>query len=286
MDAKFKFIPLQFNWVAIHPKPIGVVQFIGGAFFGTFPTIFYRYILRRLFEQGYTIIALPYRFTFRHWSVAIGLVKELRELRKAILEEAKRLGYDYNIYEEDPTSEKGNYFWLAHSLGNKYIALLELLSDLEKKKIQEVLGECVGEDQYQEIEDCLRGVDLKEISLRNQPSILMAPAITGIESAIPISALADFIKGLGFDVKPTVEQTYCLIKCSRLFNLIGLIAFQNDDIARETVSWLLDKKNLPKGPAEFAELPGGHLAPLDFSKVKSKVANEVIEFLTKLQKKL
>ena len=217
MNAKFKFIPLQFNWVAIHPKPVGVIYFIGGVFFGTFPTIFYRYLLKQLFEERYTIIALPYRFTFRHWSVSIELVKELGELRKAILAEAKWLGYDYTIYEEEPTSEKPNYYWLAHSLGNKYIALLELLSDLDETDIQDVLGNCVGQDQYQEIENALKGVDLKDISLKNQPSILMAPAITGLESAIPIPALANLFKKIGLDVKPTVEQTFCLIKNSRLF---------------------------------------------------------------------
>ncbi|MFM7790795.1 MAG: DUF1350 family protein, partial [Microcystis panniformis] len=49
MTAEFKFIPLQFNWVAINPKPIGVVYFIGGAFFGTFPNLFYRYLLKQVF---------------------------------------------------------------------------------------------------------------------------------------------------------------------------------------------------------------------------------------------
>jgi hypothetical protein len=59
MTPEFKFIPLQFNWVAINPKPIGVVYFIGGAFFGTFPNLFYRYLLKQVFERGYTIIAIP-----------------------------------------------------------------------------------------------------------------------------------------------------------------------------------------------------------------------------------
>ncbi len=283
MEAKFKFIPLNFNWVAIHPQPIGVVQVIGGAFFGTFPTIFYRYLLRRLFEQRYTIIAVPYRFTFRHWSVAIGLVRDQSELLQAILTEAKRRGYEYKLYEEEPTSEKGNYFWLGHSLGTKYIALLELLSDLEEEKIQQELGKCVGEDQCQEIKDSLRGIPLKDISLKNQPSLLMAPAITGIESAIPIPVLANLVKRLGLDVKPTVEQTHCLIKGSRLFNLIGLIAFSQDDIARETVSWL--QRNLSNKPV-FSELPGKHLTPLGFRQGDSQLAEEVIQFLKVLKQRV
>jgi hypothetical protein len=48
METKIRFQPLSFSWVAIHPNPKGVVQFIGGAFFGTFPTVFYRYFLAGL----------------------------------------------------------------------------------------------------------------------------------------------------------------------------------------------------------------------------------------------
>lgn len=108
-----------------------IAYFIGGAFFGTFPTLFYRYLLTNLFNKGYTLVALPYRFTFRHWSVAISLVKDQETLKAAMIDEAKHRDYDYSIYEEDPTSKKDNYFWLGHSLGCKYIALLELLSDLD-----------------------------------------------------------------------------------------------------------------------------------------------------------
>ncbi len=288
MEAKFKFRPIHFNWVAIHPQPIGIVHVIGGAFFGTFPTIFYRYLLRRLFEQGYTIAALPFRFTFRHWSVAIGLVKDQRELRKAISVEAKRLGYEYEIYEEQPTAEKPNHFWLAHSVGCKYIALLELLSDLEERDIQEILGDCAGLSQSQQIENSLRGVDLKEISLKNQPSILLAPVIAGIESAVPLPALAELVKKLGLDVQPNVKQTRCLINRSNLFNLTEAISFGEDDIAssteigedgepKGTVEWL--QEHLPR--VKFSQLPKRkHLAPLGFRDGDSEIADRVIQLLT------
>lgn len=280
MQSTFKFLPLQFGWVAIHPKPVGVVQFIGGAFFGSFPTLFYRYLLQKIYDQGYTIIALPYRFTFRHWSVAIGLVREQRALRQAILDEAKRRNYEYKIYQEDPTSASKNYFWLGHSLGNKYIALLELLTDLETKSEKEILGDCVGSDQYQEIEDRLKGVDFKDISLLNQPSILMAPAITGIESAIPVKAVANFVKRLGLDVKPSVEETHCLIKGSQLFGLMGLISFTKDKIAKDTVDWL--KQNLPHKPAQTAELPGEHLTPMGYRRGDAALVETVLQFLKAL----
>lgn len=287
MDTKLEFKPINFNWVAIHPRPIGIVNFIGGAFFGTFPTIFYRYIFKQLFRQGYTIVALPFRFTFRHWSVAIALVRDREQLRRGIIAEAKRLGYEYKIYEEKPISSNPNHFWLAHSLGCKYIALLELLTELEHREIREFLGDCVGEEQAADLERSLQGVDFEEISLRNQPSILLAPVISGIESAIPVPALADLVKKLGLDVQPTVKQTRCLINKSDLFGLTAAIAFAKDKIASNpdigddgepigTVQWL--QKHVPA--IKFSQLPDrGHLAPLGFRNGDRRLVEEIIKLL-------
>ena len=287
METKLKFRPLHFNWVAIHPKPIGVVHFIGGAFFGTFPTIFYRYILRRLYQQGYTIVVLPFRFTFRHWSVAISLVRDRERLRQAIIAEAKRLGYESQIYEEKPVSQRPNHFWLAHSLGCKYIALLELLTELEHRETREFLGDCAGAEQAADIEHSLRGVDFKEISLKNQPSVLLAPVISGIESAIPIPAVANLIKNLGLDVQPDVRQTRCLINKSSLFGLTAAIAFAKDKIASNPE---LDSDGEPKGTVEwlqkhvhsivFSKLEKrNHFAPLGFRSGDRQLGDEIINLL-------
>ena len=287
METKLKFRPMHFNWIAMHPQPIGVVHFIGGAFFGTFPTIFYRYILRQLYLQGYTIVVLPFRFTFRHWSVAIALVRDRQQLRQAMITEAKRLGYEYKIYEEEPISQKPNHFWLAHSLGCKYIALLELLTELEHRETREFLGNCAGASQATDIENSLKGVDFEEISLKNQPSILLAPVISGIESAVPVPALAELMKKLGLDVQPTVKQTRCLINKSSLFGLTAAIAFAKDKIASNpnldsdgepigTVQWL--QKHVPA--IKFSELPNrGHLAPLGFHSGDGQLADEIINSL-------
>ena len=287
METKLKFRPMHFNWVAIHPRPIGVVHFIGGAFFGTFATIFYRYILRRLYQQGYTIAVLPFRFTFRHWSVAIALVRDREQLRQAMIREAKRLGYKYQIYEEEPISQKPNHFWLAHSLGCKYIALLELLTELEHRETREFLGNCAGASQATDIENGLKGVDFEEISLKNQSSILLAPVIAGIESAIPVPALAELVKKLGLDVQPTVKQARCLINKSSLFGLTAAIAFAKDKIAsnpeldsdgepKSTVEWL--QKHVPA--IKFSKLPKRrHFAPLGFRSGDRQLADEMINLL-------
>lgn len=42
-------------------KPYGVIHFLGGAFVGAAPHITYRYLLESLCQQGYVIVATPYR---------------------------------------------------------------------------------------------------------------------------------------------------------------------------------------------------------------------------------
>jgi hypothetical protein len=57
--------------------------------------------LNKVFDAGYTIISLPFRFTFNHWSVTISLVKEQYVIRREIVKEVRNLGYDYNVYLKD-----------------------------------------------------------------------------------------------------------------------------------------------------------------------------------------
>jgi Protein of unknown function (DUF1350) len=264
MNAEFRFSPLSFSWVAIHPHPKGVVQFIGGAFFGTFPTVFYRYLLRQVFEAGYTVIALPFQFSFRHWSLAVGLLREQDELRREIALAAQHLGYESDLYQD-----KTRYFWMGHSLGCKYIALLEFLSD---DRWPTLLETCADTRQIEQIEQAI--ADLDAVSIKGQPSLLLAPDISDTESAIPIRALAQLLDRFQLGVLPTRKQTQCLVDQSDLFNLTGLISFDHDSIAGSTanpgqkpytendVLWLLTQLKRRAFPLLYQEIAGKHLEPL------------------------
>lgn len=272
MNASFRFQPISSSWVAIHPAPKGVVQFIGGAFFGTFPTIFYRHFLSKLFAEGYTIIALPFRFSFRHWPIAISLFKEQAVLRKEITEIANRLGYEHNVYQE-----KNNYFWIGHSLGCKYVTLLEFLSDEAWIK---VVAQCVedSKSQYQQIEDSIKEVGLERPSIKGQPSLLIAPDISNTESAVPkpLAFIAHFLDRIKLGVLPTREQTQCFIANSNLFNLTALISFYKDAIAgsetdkdkdeerkkNSDVLWMIEHLKQGTFPILHKEIPGKHLEPV------------------------
>jgi len=120
-DANLLFSNIYSSWVLINPKPKGVIYFIGGAGFGSFPTVFYRYLLRRIFQAGYTVVALPYRFTLNHWSVAINLVKDAKPLRESIKAEAirrnnilgKEIYGNLDLYSDPKKFRQGDYFWLG-----------------------------------------------------------------------------------------------------------------------------------------------------------------------------
>ncbi len=276
----FRFQPHSHSWVALHPQPKGVIQFIGGAFFGTYPTLFYRRLLRHFYHSGYTVVALPFRFTFSHWSIALNLLEEHYAIRKSMIEAAGRLPN----YQTDVYLDAANYYWVGHSLGCKYIALLELLSNP-----QEIFSDyCddigIDAEQWKMIERSLqqlsttlrhletdvhkmtgKSVNYGQPSIWHEVSLLLAPAITDLDGAIPLKSLERlFSKVLA--VCPTVAQTHELIGRSELFNLTHLIQFSDDAIARPTCQKLIQEQpNIT-----HASLLGKHLAPLGW---KNEPAN-------------
>lgn len=299
MSLSLRFQAVSNSWIAIHPHPKGTIQFIGGAFFGTFgPMLFYRHLLRYFWDQSYTLILLPFNFTFNHYREAGFLVKEQYKLLPDLIRIAFIKGYEYTSY----LSEK-NYVWMGHSLGCKYIALLEGLSALpEDSKNREIfirdLLTDIHEEPYSEaeiqsvisdinnlIEELNREIhnvqkqirqyaniylqgqafesvlDFSSFFVKNQRSILFAPDSSDTASAIKPKMLANLIDDLGLGVNPTPAVTKKLIRMGDFFNLLGLICFKQDNIARQTCQWFT--QNLGKPPQEArANLCGGHLQPL------------------------
>ncbi|BDI14487.1 hypothetical protein ANSO36C_02890 [Nostoc cf. commune SO-36] len=285
-NLKLRFKPVSHSWVALHPQPKGVIQFIAGAFFGTFgPMLFYRYLLQSLFEQGYTIILLPFNFTFNHYVEAGFLMREQYEILPELVKMASVAGYDYEAYLDDK-----NFSWIGHSLGCKYISLLEGFTALppeaqdREQFIRNLLSYTSDESQIEsviadinilfdeltrkraEVKKLIytyvhKDVNIDSVFIKGQVSILLAPAIADTGSAIRPQFLADIIDNLGWGVKPTVDETRNLIKDSELFNIMGLVCFNSDNIAESTCEWFTNI--LQKPPQDFRKsLAGGHLRPL------------------------
>ncbi|MCC5616141.1 DUF1350 family protein [Nostoc sp. CHAB 5836] len=291
-NLKLRFKPVSHSWVAVHPKPKGVIQFIAGAFFGTFgPMIFYRYLLQSLFEQGYTIILLPFNFTFNHYVEAGFLMREQYEILPELVRMASIAGYDYEAYLDDK-----NFSWIGHSLGCKYISLLEGFTALppepqdREKFIRNLLPQTSDKSQIEtviaemnilfeeltrktaEVKNLIytyvhKDIKFNSVFIKGQVSILLAPAIADTGSAIRPQFLADIVDNLGWGVKPTVEETQNLIKNSGLFNIMGLVCFKSDQIAQSTCEWFTTI--LQKPPQDFQKsLAGGHLRPLGIQLAK------------------
>ncbi|MGL5035271.1 MAG: DUF1350 family protein, partial [Microcystaceae cyanobacterium] len=247
MTSKFRFQAVSHSWVALHPQPQGVIYFIGGAFFGTFgPMLFYRHLLRYFFDQGYTLILLPFNFTFNHYREAFFLIGEQYQLLPELVRMAQAKDYEYEVY----LNAKKSY-WLGHSIGCKYIALLEgfgALPEDDKERgefIQKLLTsvprECYNSKTIQAIvaeikafrEDLLSQSRItrktiatytgkicssnendsifEDLFIKDQPSILLAPVNSGTDSAIKPKIFADLIDRLGLGVKPSPALTRELI---------------------------------------------------------------------------
>lgn len=286
MDLKLRFQPISHSWVALHPQPKGVVQFIAGAFFGTFgPMFFYRHLLESLYEKGYTIVLLPFNFSFDHYQESAFLIREQYEILPELVRMAKLAEYDYSVYLDNK-----NFAWIGHSLGCKYISLLEGFSALpetpeereamlrgvmartrSEAKIQQVIAdvEILIQDLDRKIQDVRKliqlyvheQVQIPDRFIKGQVSVLLAPAISDTSSAVRPKALADLVDRLGLGVQPTPEETHNLIKDSYLFNRLALVQFESDRIATETCDWFTNI--LRKPPETFRKiLYGGHLRPL------------------------
>jgi hypothetical protein len=269
MQSDFHFRPVSCSWVAIHPQPKGIIQFIGGAFFGTLPTVFYRHFLEQLFDAGYTIVAIPFRFSFRHWSIAARLFVEQKTLQSELTEIARNLGYEYQVYQDT-----SNYVWIAHSLGCKYVALLELLSsDRWFTHVQNCTTPQIAQRIKNNIEEI---VGDRLISIKGQPSLLIAPDISDTTSAVPLRSLAHLLDKMGLGVLPTRTQTQHLIAESNLFNITALVSFSKDDVAgnkqdrfrsqkiqdNSDVLWFIEHLNNRKFCLLHQETRGKHLEPI------------------------
>lgn len=262
--------------VAFHPQPKGIIQFIGSFVFGSFPEPSYKYLFKDLYQQGYSLIIYRFPFNpleFNHWSVATEMLLDLYKLRVEIIsnKSEKITSEQLEFYAND-----ANYFWLGHSLGCKYILLLEILSDNDTQRRDQVLQSCLKGKHLPQVNQDIAKADkarreaINNITkllqkqcqlspfIRDQPSLLLAPEINNTVQIFNQTVRPS--SRLGF---PNREQTQDLIENStELFNLMGLISFNLDSIARDDVVFLESElQNREFKPLLHQVLWGGHFEP-------------------------
>lgn len=227
------------------PEQKGVIQFIGSFLFGSFPQQAYAPLLGLLRDQGYSIVL--YRFPlnplqFNHWEVAIGLYREQLKIRALL-----------SSYGEPPA-----FSWLGHSLGCKFIVLLEVLSHAPLRRqelLRTVLGAAAASELLRQIESSWPAPPF----IRDQPSVFLAPEIS---NTVRLLRSSWRLRSPG--TRPNQLQTEELIKGSpELFNLTGLVRFRSDSIAEDDVSFLEAQLAYRQPyPPLVQDLEGWHFEPL------------------------
>lgn len=182
------FKPIYSCWVAEHPKPIGVIEFLGGALFGSLPNVSYSYFLSSLYDQGYTIVTQPFRLGLNHEKIAQEIFAERNRVLQALGESHQNIPR----------------FWVGHSLGCKYIMLLE------------IMGEGERETQF---------------PLKDQPSLLIAPDLSDTKEAVQIAPLAQYLDDIGRGVQPNRQEMSEKLKNSHRFGLTAILSFEQDDVS-------------------------------------------------------
>ncbi len=226
------------SWVSQPPNPIGVVEFYGGEGFGLFPTTSYAYFLESLYAAGYAVIAVPVDFGSDHYRIAYRLLVE-RDQVNAYLPQLRGLPH----------------FWVGHSVGCKFIGLLEALTEGETNTFKLPSG-------YEDLPP-IRGI-------LDEPSLLMAPDISDTSAAIPVPFIANLLNAVGLGIRPTRVQTQQLIENDDLFNLTAIVSFANDTIAgnaagdpaKSDVAWFIQTLSQRQdGFLLHQEIPGKHMEP-------------------------
>lgn len=78
---------LQGNWVLRPPSsepPRALLHFLGGALVGAAPHITYRYMLERLAEKGFLVVATPYQLSFDHLEICDDVIDKFESLAPSV----------------------------------------------------------------------------------------------------------------------------------------------------------------------------------------------------------
>lgn len=70
--------------VSSSPYPKALIHFLGGALVGASPHVAYRYILEKLSERGYVVVATPYKLTFDHLTTCDDVISRFEQCAPAL----------------------------------------------------------------------------------------------------------------------------------------------------------------------------------------------------------
>jgi Protein of unknown function (DUF1350) len=272
-----KLIALPHGFVSLHPEPEGIVHFIGGYFFGTGVSCWYRDLLERL-QQRFTVHSYSYSFAqLSHWKIASDLLGQIEQVKKEATRISKQEGFNPESY-EDPDK----HCLAGHSLGCECISLIRFLGYPKDQQMQmlKLARQKLG---TQEVTD-LDFSDVKALpqsqSIPYRASLLMAPCYK------TPTAISSFLK-----VRPQQQLTRYLIQQSHeLLPKTALIAFDGDTIAGPDVNWVHQELDKQGSLLDFYEIKVHHpywialqyhMIPA-FDPINSGLAEYAADFISKL----
>lgn len=219
-----KLIPLKHGVVWVHPNPEGIVHFVGGYFFGTGVSCWYKSLLDR-FKQRFTVHAYSYSFAeLSHWRIASELLEQIEAVTVEGIRTAKQSGFSTAVY-SDP-----NYHCLVgHSLGCECIALIRLLGIQKEDQLKLLdsartkLGDrAVTHQDFTDVETLPQWQPVPyRASLLMAPCFLTPTAVSWLLKVRPQQALVQYL----------IEQK------PELLPLTSLISFEGDTIAGPDVEF-------------------------------------------------
>jgi hypothetical protein len=239
-----EYIQISRSKVAFNKAGKGVVQFYGGQFFGNFPLSSYEYFFSQIYEAGYTLIVTPFQFGTNHLKIAAQLLHERDTIRDIL-----------------PQLHGLTHFWLGHSLGCKFITLLEAWTDKKTNRFSPDL-EISGAAELMQHYPNLKGI-------LDEPSVLIAPVFADDSDLVPFKPLTYLIEALGLGIVPTREYVRDLVSKDDLFNECAVVTFESDGISGNAAAdpktkdspWLIDTLTHNRKTFLTQQLSGGHLTP-------------------------
>lgn len=218
------------TWTLVPRNPLGLVHFLGGAFVAAAPHLTYRWLLEKLADRGYAIVATPFaNTTLDHQATAVSVLNRFEQTRD-------------RLYASDRLRKRYlPVYGLGHSMGCKLHLLAGSLLEVERA------GNIL-------------------LSFNNYPVSRAIPMMDRLSPFLAAASRTAFGPGAvdvdrGLEFSPSPAETEAIVAESYGVRRNLLVKFQQDDIDQSRDLSRILQARFP-GMLALRELPGNHLTPL------------------------
>jgi len=272
-------IDLSRGVIAVAPsrtRPRALVHFLGGAFAGAAPYLFYSSFIDRLADSGYTVVTTPYSVTFQHdicaFDVHAAFNNALQELR-----DTPKLAWAAPMSAPKHGVGHSNGA-LMHAMIGSLIAspanASNVLISFNNRQVSEAVP--VPLDPLQAVVQPARGDDRLENMAKAAVGQVLSTAVDlgavdiemrkNIEEILPaatqIGSVFDEVGDGSQDFTPSPEANEQLFENSYNVPKTLLVQFMDDSIDQSVKLEQVLQRRVPPGGVELMKLTGNHLTPV------------------------